>query len=161
MEAILGPQNSPIDFMGLSGLPMKVNFIVGLTFLLYGPEHQADLQGGSVGWWPQQLPFLFFLFFLSWYLLLPKQLSEVDCEHLQRALNASRPLCSGTDTCLISHILLPETPAWIYTPGNCCIYGGLISPCFWISILVLSPVNQVLRYDCSVLLPAAVWLETT
>lgn len=127
--------------MGLSGLPMKVKFIVGLTFLLYGPEHQADLQGGSVGWWPKQLLFLFFFFFLSWYLLLP-ELSEVDCKHLRHALNTSRPLCSGTDTCLISHVLLPETPAWIYAPGNCCIYGGLIPPRFWSPILVLCPVNK-------------------
>lgn len=57
MQVILGPQNSPINFMGLSGLPMKVKFIDSLTFLLYGPEHQADIQGSSVPWCPKRSPF--------------------------------------------------------------------------------------------------------
>lgn len=48
MWVILHPQNSPVDFTGLFGLPMKVKFMVLLMFLLYGPEHQADLPGGSV-----------------------------------------------------------------------------------------------------------------
>lgn len=48
MQVILCPQNSLIDFMRLSGLPMKVKFRVLLMFLLFGPKHQADLQGGSV-----------------------------------------------------------------------------------------------------------------
>lgn len=57
---ILHPQNSPIDFMGPSRLPMKATFIVSLMFLLYGPKHQADLQGGSVLLWAKQLLFLCF-----------------------------------------------------------------------------------------------------
>lgn len=48
MLVILHPQNSPVDFAGLFGLPMKVKFMVSLMFLLYGPKHHADLPGGSV-----------------------------------------------------------------------------------------------------------------
>lgn len=48
-------------------------------------------------------------------------------QHFWNALNTSRLPGSGTNTCLISHVLLPETPAWIYTLGNCWICGDLIS----------------------------------
>lgn len=118
--------------MGLSGLPMKVKSVVRLTFLLYGPEHQADLRGGSVPWCLKHSPFPVAV------LLLLDQLWEP----LWYVLTTSRLPCSGTGTCLISHVLLPETPAWIYTLRNCWIYGGLISTRFWSSILVHCSVNK-------------------
>lgn len=79
---------------------MKVKFMVSLMFLLYGPEQQADLAGGSVLLGAEQL------FSLCFYLRIPASLPAAPEAHeaaLRNALNTSRPPWSGTDTCLISH----------------------------------------------------------
>lgn len=122
MGVILHPQNSPVNFTGLLGLPMKVKFMVSLMFLLYGPEQQADLAGGSVLLGAEQL------FSLCFSLRIPASLPAapeaheaalMECtKHFQTALVRDRHL---------SYFTLPKPPAWIYTLGNCWICGGLIS----------------------------------
>lgn len=93
-----------------------------LMFLLYGPEQQADLAGGSVLLGAEQL------FSLCFSLRIPASLPAapeaheaalMECtKHFQTALVRDRHL---------SYFTLPKPPAWIYTLGNCWICGGLIS----------------------------------
>lgn len=149
--------NSPIDFVGLSGLPMKVKLIVSLMFLLYGPKHQA---------WPSRRfctvmskAVAFSLFSshdtcFSPSTAIGKAMLTVCTKHVQPALARGRHLSYFT-----------RSASW-----NPCLD---LHPDKWLNLWKLNflsflePYSCVLssawelKYYCSVFLPATVVLVTT
>lgn len=119
-------------------------------FLLYGPKDKLTFQ--DVPCCCKQSSCFFSIFLRG-----PCSSLRQTWQHVWYTLNASRPPWSGTDTCLISHVLLPETPTWINTLGNCCIYAGLISLLFWSPTAVFCPVhedsNTTIKDSCQPLWP--------
>lgn len=135
LRVVLQPQNSSVYFMGLSGLPMKVKFLVSLMFLFSVPKHQADLK--EVLYCCERSSCSFSVF-LSWCFSLSTEADQATCtvctNRFQTALVRDRHLSYFTRSAswnprldlhpgkLLNLWRLNFPPFWSPVPVFCAVY---------------------------------------